>query len=104
MFNKHITLALAAISTQALKLRQEIVGGDPSTWAPMQELSVDLDDYMPIAGGEGTGTPMQELSVDLGLAQVATEYFWETCAWKERMGYPCDGTESSLAQVEGESQ
>ena len=74
MFTKHATLALAAISTQAIKLRQEIVGGDPSTWAPMQELSVDLDDYMPIAGGEGTGTPMQELSVDLGLAQADAEW------------------------------
>ena len=65
MFNRHAILALAAISTEALKLEQAIAGGE-GTGTPMQELSVDLD--MPIAGGEGTGTPMQELSVEL--AQV----------------------------------
>ena len=56
------------------------IAGGEGTGTPMKELSLDLDEYMPIAGGEGTGTPMQELSVEL--AQVATEYFWETCAWK----------------------
>ena len=65
MFNKHAILALAAISTEALKLEQAIAGGE-GTGTPMQELSVDLD--MPIAGGEGTGTPMQELSVELAQA------------------------------------
>ena len=49
MNNRHFTVALAAISVQAISLKETY----------------------PIAGGEGTGTPQQELSVELNdLAQV----------------------------------
>ena len=44
MFNFHATLAIAATVAHAINLRQEIVGGDPSTWAPQQTLSVDVDE------------------------------------------------------------
>ena len=51
MLNKLLTLALAAISTEAMKLNDFFAQVDH-----------------PIAGGEGTGTPqeeLQELSVEL---------------------------------------
>ena len=52
MNNRHFTVALAAISVQAISLKETY----------------------PIAGGEGTGTPQQELSVELNeLAQVNWE-------------------------------
>ena len=65
MFNRHAILALAAISTEAIKLKES----DP--WRPTNYLY--FEPY-PIAGGDGTGTPMQELSVDLDeLAQVVAD-------------------------------
>ena len=48
MFNKHVTLALAAISTQALKLRIKedypIMGADGAGLAPQEELSVEIEE------------------------------------------------------------
>ena len=97
MFNKHVTLALAVISTEAINLRLQedypIMGADGAGLAPQEELAITLElppvrtklppmlrpmpkpMPRPIMGADGAGLApqeeLQELSVEIGeLAQT----------------------------------
>ena len=96
MLNQVLTLALAAISTEAIKLHSQVdhpTAGGEGTGTPLEELtelSIELplfDNELaqvdhPIAGGDGTGTPQEELTelsielplFDNELAQVERVY------------------------------
>ena len=97
MFNKHVTLALAVISTEAINLRLQedypIMGANGAGLAPQEELAITLElppvrtklppmlrpmpkpMLRPIMGADGAGLApkeeLQELSVEIGeLAQT----------------------------------
>ena len=101
MFNKHVTLALAVISTEAINLRLQedypIMGANGAGLAPQEELAITLElppvrtklppmlrpmpkpMLRPIMGADGAGLApkeeLQELSVEIGeLAQAERVY------------------------------